>query len=50
MNQINKFWLFVAVGLIITVIIIITMTFVFWQQLSPPEKEILAEIVKKNLI
>jgi DNA polymerase-3 subunit epsilon len=50
MNQINKFWLFVAVGLIVTVIIIITMTFVFWQQLSPPEKEILAEIVKKNLI
>jgi DNA polymerase-3 subunit epsilon len=50
MNQINKFWLFVAIGLVITVIIIITISVVFWQQLSPPEKEILAAIAKKNLI
>ena len=50
MNPNNKFWWFVAISVSITLIIIVSLAVLFWQQLPPEEKSLLLSIIKQNFL
>ena len=46
MNQSNKFWWFVAISVLISILIISAIGISFWYRLQPNEKELLIRIFK----
>jgi len=50
MNRIQTFWLFVAVTVGFMVVVIATLTWLFWQQLQPAEQRYLIELTRENLV
>jgi len=50
MNPVNKFWWFVAASAVITSVLLCSLAWAFWQQITPPEKIILEKISGKNFI
>ncbi|RPH51826.1 MAG: DNA polymerase III subunit epsilon [Desulfobacteraceae bacterium] len=50
MNPINKFWWFVATSAVITLVLLFSLAWLFWQQLTPAEKIIIDTISSKNFI
>ena len=44
------FWLFVSVCAAFTLFVTLSLAVLFWQQLSPGEKEILFGLIKENLL
>ncbi len=50
MKQNNKFMWFAVVSIAFTLLFIITVTFLFWQQLLPGEQFFLTELIKRNFL
>ncbi len=50
MNPINKFWWFVATSALITVVLLYSLAWLFWQQLTPPDKIIIESVLSNNFI
>ncbi len=50
MNPNNKYWLFVAVSFGIALLLLASLAFFLWQQLSPSEKILLTGILKEDFV
>jgi DNA polymerase-3 subunit epsilon len=48
MKSINKFWLFVAAFIVLTCVVLFVFGLLFWQQITPSEREVLKNISANN--
>lgn len=50
MKSNNRYWWFVVVSFTVALVLVVTLGFFLWQQLSPNEKELILKIIKDRFI